>query len=181
MERIMRCSYCSAENPPDEVFCTSCGSPLKEMRQPEIRPRPEMAPITEIQCPHCGKMHPSHISSCPETGGDLPRAGVEARPAVVMTAKFTMEDGSEIVLAPTERVVGRYDFDRFVSAEDLPYISKKHLTVTFENDTFYIEDSESKNGTLLNGTEIKGAGRQALKNGDRIELGKVVGLLFKLS
>jgi hypothetical protein len=172
----MRCAYCNTDNGPDETFCSSCGSPLREVRQP----RPQMLPITEIQCPHCGKTHPSHIGSCPETGGDLPQMGSEGRPPAIVVAKLILGDGSEIVLAPVERSLGRYDFDRFISAQDLPYVSKKHLVVTFENGTYFIEDSSSKNGTLLNGIEIKGSGKQALKNGDQIELGKVVSLSCKL-
>ena len=176
----MRCPYCSTDNSPDEIFCLDCGSPLREVRQRERPPKPEMMPITNIQCPHCGRSHPSHIGSCPETGGDLPGAENAVRPTAIMTAKFVLGDGSEIDIAPMERTFGRYDLDRFVSAQDMPYISKKHLIVTFEDAKYYAEDSGSKNGTLLNGAEIKGSGKQALKNGDQIELGKVVSLLFRL-
>lgn len=58
-----------------------------------------------------------------------------------------------------------------------PYISKNHCKIGFRDDTDYIEDLESSNGTYLNGKLIKGV--HALNHGDRIKLGSAEFLFVK--
>jgi pSer/pThr/pTyr-binding forkhead associated (FHA) protein len=45
---------------------------------------------------------------------------------------------------------------------------------------WFIEDSGSTNGTLLNGVEIRGKGPQELKDGDEISPGGVIRLVFQI-
>jgi adenylate cyclase len=42
-------------------------------------------------------------------------------------------------------------------AEDIR-VSRRHARITWKNDQFWLEDLGSRHGTMLNGTEIKGAG-----------------------
>jgi pSer/pThr/pTyr-binding forkhead associated (FHA) protein len=51
------------------------------------------------------------------------------------------------------------------------YVSRKHAKISYENGAYMIEDLGSTNGTLLNNTDIKGMGKQPLKNGDQIQFG----------
>ena len=51
------------------------------------------------------------------------------------------------------------------------YVSRDHAQIVREQQRFRIRDLDSKNGTFVNGTRLKGDG-QLLRNGDRIELGE---------
>jgi signal transduction histidine kinase len=52
---------------------------------------------------------------------------------------------------------------------DLPEVSRRHAQITCEQDTFYLEDLGSSNGTFLNGLPLKG--RVALRPQDRLTIG----------
>ena len=177
----MRCEYCSANNAPEEKFCTGCGSPLREAGHISNAPSNRPAQVGEIHCPHCGKMHPSSIWSCPETGGDLSSTSGASVPAIktYASAKLVLDDSSEIPLTASGRTIGRDDFDRTASSQDLPFISRRHLLVSVTGNDFYIEDAGSVNGTLLNGAKLAAGSKQELKDGDQIELGRVAKLTFK--
>jgi hypothetical protein len=176
----MKCMYCNAENTLGELFCIGCGAPLGEVGQPDTRQEPVQSPESQVLCPHCGQYHPSQSPWCTVTGEKLPGYNAEAS-AAAKTARLVVQDGSEIALPQGVRMIQRFDFDRFISAEGLRYISKQHCTISFENGTYFIEDNNSKNGTLLNGVEIQGQGKKELKDGDRIEFGKAAPVTFRLS
>jgi pSer/pThr/pTyr-binding forkhead associated (FHA) protein len=55
-------------------------------------------------------------------------------------------------------------------------ISRVHIRVYKENENYYIEDMESKNGTWVNGQQIKGVRR--LYDGDEIHLALAVRMQF---
>lgn len=181
----MKCINCGKENAPEETFCDDCGFPLEEAGQPETTPQVPL-PAGEVQCPspECGKINPPGTAFCTECGADLSEQ-VGAIPAPVTPpaagAKLISPDNSEIALAEGTRVIGRGDFDRTLAGEDLKYISRQHLSITFEDSEYFVEDRDSANGTNLNGVEIKGKGKQMLQDGDRIEVAAVVTLTFKLS
>lgn len=59
-----------------------------------------------------------------------------------------------------------------------PAVSRTHAVIEKVGDTFFIVDSQSKNGTLVGNHELKD--RQALADGDRIGIGPAV-LTFRLS
>ena len=52
---------------------------------------------------------------------------------------------------------------------DNPYISRQHAQIIREGDRFLIRDLDSKNGTFVNGTRLKGESHR-LRGGDRVEL-----------
>lgn len=78
------------------------------------------------------------------------------------------------------KILKREDFQVGCSLDDLLDISRKHFKIIRMDDVFYIEDLESKNGTKLNGEEIKGKGRKRLKDVDGIEVGEVLKVRYKL-
>lgn len=55
-------------------------------------------------------------------------------------------------------------------------ISRQHIRIYREIDTFYIEDLDSKNGTWVNGNPLKGTRR--LYDGDDVRLAMVVQIQF---
>jgi len=80
----------------------------------------------------------------------------------------------EIEITQDETVFGKEDFEGDLPEEELKYISRRikpHFIILQENNRYYIQDDNSTNGTKLNGMEIKGSGRQELKDNDEIILG----------
>ncbi|QOJ79797.1 FHA domain-containing protein [Infirmifilum lucidum] len=78
------------------------------------------------------------------------------------------------------RVYGREDFRGLVTGETLNVISRRHFEIGYDytQGSFYIMDLGSKNGTYLNGEDIRGKGRVSLKNGDTISVAGVLNLRF---
>lgn len=77
--------------------------------------------------------------------------------------------GQEYVLNEGENTIGRgSDCDHVIAVEG---ISKKHLRVTVNNQTAFIEDLGSSNGTFVNGKMIK---KVTLKDGDKIALPNLI-------
>jgi pSer/pThr/pTyr-binding forkhead associated (FHA) protein len=64
-------------------------------------------------------------------------------------------------------------------------ISRKHAEIIFESengdDSYSLTDTDSRNGTTLNGTKLGPAEKRILKNSDEIRLGKtlVASLIFR--
>lgn len=94
-------------------------------------------------------------------------------------AKLVLPNNREIEIREEERIFGREDFRGVVSDDELQFISRNHFKIIRVNDEIYIEDLDSKNGTKLNGEEIKGLGRRKLKDGDEILVAKVLKMTFR--
>jgi len=77
--------------------------------------------------------------------------------------------GKEFILQDGENTLGRsQDCNHQISVDG---VSKKHLQVTVNNDTAFVEDLGSSNGTIVNGKIIK---RMTIKDGDKIALPNVI-------
>jgi len=96
-----------------------------------------------------------------------------------ISAKLATPDGSEIILAGNSRSFGRHDFEKFMAADKVSYISRQHINIWYEDNQYFIEDRSSTNGTRVNGTEIKGSGRRALEDGDTVDLAGKLTITFK--
>lgn len=94
-------------------------------------------------------------------------------------AKLTMPDGNEILLAGNAKSFGRHDFEKFMPAEHITYISRQHVNLWCEDGKYYVEDRSSTNGTRINNMDIKGTGRHQLTDGDAIELAGKLSITFK--
>ncbi|OHD15201.1 MAG: hypothetical protein A2086_11730 [Spirochaetes bacterium GWD1_27_9] len=53
-------------------------------------------------------------------------------------------------------------------------VSRHHAVVTFENGVAYIKDTDSTNGTYINGQKLVAGKKYQLKNGDKIKIGTTV-------
>lgn len=79
-------------------------------------------------------------------------------------------------------VIGRADpVSKFFPDIDLtPYgalesgVGRRHARLAVEGGQLVIEDLDSTNGTLLNGQKLAARQLQPLKDGDQIQLGKLV-------
>ncbi len=77
--------------------------------------------------------------------------------------------GQEIVLNDGENTLGRsVESDHQIAIEG---VSKKHMRVTVNGSTAFVEDLGSSNGTFVNGKLIK---KMTVKDGDKIALPNVI-------
>jgi len=93
-------------------------------------------------------------------------------------AKLILKDKHEFIIDEYERTFGREDFIGISVPDDLLYVGKEHFKIIKKDDGFYIEDMNTKNGTLLNGKEIKGLGLNKLGNNDIILVAKVLEIKY---
>lgn len=83
-------------------------------------------------------------------------------------AKLILPGDNELIIDYHERVYGREDFVGILVIDKLLFIGKEHFKITHLDDGIYIEDLNTKNGTKVNGEEIKGLGKIKLKNNDSL-------------
>jgi len=95
------------------------------------------------------------------------------------SAKLVMPNGKDILLAGNARSLGRNDFEKFMLPDDIPYISRQHINIWYEDGQYYVEDRGSTNGTKINGINIKSTGRNSLNDGDVIEIAGKLSITFK--
>jgi len=77
--------------------------------------------------------------------------------------------GQEFILSEGENILGRSTECEVVISSD--GISKKHLKITINGESAFIEDLGSSNGTIVNGKIIKSL---SLRDGDKIALPNVI-------
>ena len=79
------------------------------------------------------------------------------------------DDSEDLEVTGEGLTIGRSDSNSVVlTSEEFPGVSSTHARVVLRDDCVYVEDVESKNGTLIGGTRIR---REALDHGDVFELG----------
>jgi hypothetical protein len=199
----MKCKYCGHENDDKEQFCTNCGMKLGETppapQSDQIRcekcgflnPRgadicggcgqslvePQSLPG---RCPGCGfDENPPNARFCINCGIRLAAPQSPPEPTVPGAA-LVLSDTAHIELGEEEMIVGRKDFLQHIPPEEATFISREHFIIFHEDDTYYITDEGSSNGTALNGDEIRGQGKKELHDNDEIVLADTVTLRFKI-
>jgi hypothetical protein len=112
----------------------------------------------------------------------LPQPTAAAPVTMVSIACLETREGKIIPVTNVRQVFGRKDFAGLLDPSLLAVISREHFTIfyDFRSGKFFIEDSSSTNGTLLNGDQIRGRGPVELKNGDIVSPAGVIDLVFKV-
>jgi len=95
-----------------------------------------------------------------------------------LLGKLILPNGEQLTITQHDRIFGREDFLGLIISEKLLLVGKKHFKLTLNDDGFYIADLNSKNGTQINGEEIKGKGNILLKDGDQISVAKTLKILY---
>ena len=72
--------------------------------------------------------------------------------------------------------IGRDKTNQIIIAD--PKVSRFHAIVTFDNNVAYIKDTDSSNGTYINGKQIQPGKKCELKNGDKIKVGTTVIIFY---
>jgi pSer/pThr/pTyr-binding forkhead associated (FHA) protein len=78
-------------------------------------------------------------------------------------------EGLEVPVDRDWLVIGRGRGADVVLAE--PTISRAHAAIGFAGEAFFVQDLGSTNGTLVNGSREE---KSTLKNGDEIQMGKLI-------
>jgi pSer/pThr/pTyr-binding forkhead associated (FHA) protein len=142
----------------------------------------------------CGHENPPGSSWCEDCGKPLQRLGeqppskkeeIASPPSVGY--RLVIKNNAIEVNEPT-RVFGRQDFTGYLPKEELQLISRKHFTISKENEKFFIQDGvedggtwkDSSNGTSLNGVPVKGAGKKELNDNDKVVLADAAELKFTI-
>jgi hypothetical protein len=135
------------------------------------KPVAELIPATDKK--------PAPKPAVDEAEVEQPADKTETEP-VQARAKLVLPDGLELQLSEKSRVIGRADLARALDLDALGLISRNHFEITYTEDSFFIEDSDSANGTLLNRKAIAGQGPVKLNDADLIEPADAVKLKFLL-
>jgi hypothetical protein len=123
---------------------------------------------------------PAPIQPTPQAAPERERTRVG-----VILYRLRLPNGMEVPVSEPYRVFGRETFERYGLPKDiLDFITREdrggHFKIYLRGMKWFIEDSGSTNGTLLNGVEIRGKGPQELKDGDTISPGGVLNLTFQI-
>ena len=100
--------------------------------------------------------------------------------AYIQRSWFILPDNSKIAIENSVKIIGRSDLEKVFSPDNLKYVSRRHFIINSEGGKYYIEDLNSANGTKVNGIDIKGKGKQEIKDGDKIDLANTVVLTFRV-
>ncbi len=66
----------------------------------------------------------------------------------------------------------RYSAESFLQLDEDRSVSTTHCRIYFYENSYYIEDTGSKNGTVLNGKTIEVGKAVVIKSGDHLKIGK---------
>jgi hypothetical protein len=114
----------------------------------------------------------------------LPEEKKEVQPlnpeTTYIIAKLEMPNGKVLPISSAQQTFGRKDFEQFLDPTAAMTISRNHFTIYFRNGKFFIEDSMSTNGTLLNGQEIRGTGPHEIRDGDVIAPSGIISVKFRI-
>lgn len=127
---------------------------------------------TDGYCPDCGARLDSTVQGTQLTP---PQPSSMPSPFVSAVAQPSLElvfpDSTKITVNQFPYIFGRKDVLRYPESS---YVSGKHLAFYYENGQFTVEDTNSLNGTSLNGQIIgkdkKGTGKMLLNDGDTLQL-----------
>jgi pSer/pThr/pTyr-binding forkhead associated (FHA) protein len=152
-----------------------------------------------IKCPHCESVYPENTLFCEECGsyltvgdeqateslGEESEAGVSKEPvsSTFITLVLEVESGGRIELPLSKEVMlGRLDASRAVFPDvDLTSedgmdkgVSRRHAIISRRKDQVFLEDLGSLNGTFLNAHQLVPEMPYPIKDGDQVQLGKLV-------
>jgi len=82
-------------------------------------------------------------------------------------------------------VLGRNHFQGLVgNSEDAAKVSNRHLTVSYQAGIYILEDGAggqaSRNGTTLNGVDLRGRGRVPVRDGDLLRIAGVLSVTVRI-
>ena len=157
----MKCPECQSENREGAKFCIKCGEKF------------------EVKCPNCGNSLPSEALFCEECGQKLDETvetGVKSptidREAFNMTTLYILigpNRGESFELGNDTIYVGRSP-DNDIQIKDAS-VSRKHLKIIERAEKYFVIDLKSKNGTFVEGNQVRPGIEFEVKEGMPIIIG----------
>jgi len=83
--------------------------------------------------------------------------------------KSVFSPPTTLKLKEGEYIIGRDPACQVVLPD--PYVSRKHVRLFYRDGKWYVEDLGSRNGTYINGEDIRGRGAVEVKPGVEMILG----------
>jgi pSer/pThr/pTyr-binding forkhead associated (FHA) protein len=152
------CNHCGHRNPPDSMFCSSCGSALDLKGDRTIT-------LTAVD--------PLQDSAGPDDDvvvsmSDLP-TGV-----AVLIVRSGPQAGDRVALEGDVTRLGRHP-DSEIMLDDIT-VSRRHASIDRTAEGYVVSDAGSLNGTYVNQQRID---RAVLHHGDELQVGKFRLVLFE--
>jgi pSer/pThr/pTyr-binding forkhead associated (FHA) protein len=148
-----------------------------------------------VRCSACGSTFPENTLFCEECGSYLPPGEEQVPDAVAgpteakggraasKTLILSVQHGGRIELPLSKEVIiGRLDAERAVFP-DVDFtnemgiekgLSRRHARISLREGRVVLEDLHSLNGTFLNATRLVPDLPYPLKDGDQVQLGKLL-------
>ncbi len=118
-------------------------------------------------CTNCGHQNRSGTNFCTQCGN-----GLAIEPYIVGRLVVMGADGEkqEYLISVVERFIGRGESNDIVLSDD--EVSTAHAKISYQSDSFWVEDLDTTNGTHVNGERIQAP--TLLKNDDLIKMGHTI-------
>ncbi|CUU36710.1 MAG: FHA domain-containing protein [Armatimonadetes bacterium] len=128
--------------------------------------------IAPVQCPICGQVNPVGEIYCVECGFLLSSAPPEEQAPQGAYPKLRDATGREFLLKAGENLIGRDPASDVLLTDGT--VSRRHARILIEDNTAFIEDLGSTNGTKLNGQPLTVGERVPLPPQAELQFGSVV-------
>jgi hypothetical protein len=172
------CPVCGASAMPGEAFCDNCGASLMSSGSgtPSGVSSPSYNPPPSYSSAPMGSGGGTYGSAAP---APAPAPSRDLHASLVITAP--PPPATIQIPNRNELIVGRSDpqSNSYPDVDLGPYggldlgVSRRHFRLTRTGDTFYLEDLNAMNGSVVNGQRMPPYTLHPLRNGDRIVLGKL--------
>lgn len=165
---MIKCPFCQATHVANTIFCSECGNYLLQDNQRKTDP---------LETEEVGWVGENKVSSQPPPPSSSPQA---TQPVSV---HLKIGSGKREIKMRLDKVIhiGRIDpkatvFPEIDLSEDgslAKSVSRRHARILKQDDEIVLEDLGSINGTFINGKRLDPYLPETLKDGDKIQLGKV--------
>lgn len=157
-ETVVICSNCDTPNPPGSVTCARCGARI-------------------LACEPINNQNPEGISVIPkvQTQPDVVESPQDQRKTSISNSEslIFLNNSGETLRFHSNDILGRCS----VSIRDPNrHVSDFHAAVVFRNNSWFIRDTRSMNGTFINGMRIEPEKDYPIQTGDVIALSRHVTL-----
>ena len=152
------CNHCGHRNPPESLFCSSCGSPL-DVKGDRTITLTAVDPLQDA---------PGTEDDVVVQMSDLP-AG-----SAVLIVRSGSQAGDRFALTADVTHLGRHP-DSEIMLDDIT-VSRRHATIERTPEGYVVADAGSLNGTYVNQERIE---RTVLHHGDELQVGKFRLVLFE--
>ncbi len=160
---VLVCASCGAENPSYEAYCEDCGASLSGSSSSASTPAvPTSSGASETSSPPPAPAAARMRLSLTDGSRDFP------------VSKDTIEIGRK---SPVDGIYPDVDL---TDVDTDSFISRRHGRVLRGESGVLYEDLGSSNGSFLNDSRLQAGVQTALKDGDRLRLGKTE-MVFRAS